>query len=300
MTTADRVDHPIVVGVDAEGSSSAALEWAAAEARQRRRPLHLVYARHLSLREPLPVTEPDPSAAEADRVLAAAVRRANALAPGVQVTATSPLGRASSVLLDAAGGADLVVVGSRGRGTLGSIVLGSTSSEVAAHATVPVVVVRESEDAPAVRRPRVVVGSDGSELSAEAIGSAFQMADERGVPLVVVHAWFLQSYASGIAVLETEEARREIADEERLLSSETVAGWADKFPDVVVQQHVVNAHPVQALVDHSEGADLLVVGSRGRGGFGGLLLGSVSQGVLHHAHCPVMVVRPGHRGGDRR
>jgi nucleotide-binding universal stress UspA family protein len=128
-------------------------------------------------------------------------------------------------------------------------------------------------------------------LSEAAIATAFEQADRRGLPLTVVHAWVPEYVGTGIASLAAETHLQRLAEEEAALAAEVLAGWSEKYPDVAVHRVTVRAHPVAALVDSSKGAELVVVGSRGRGGFAGLLLGSVSQGVLHHAHCPVMVVR---------
>jgi nucleotide-binding universal stress UspA family protein len=141
-------------------------------------------------------------------------------------------------------------------------------------------------------RPGVVVGVDGSPGSGDAIGQAFLQAAERALPLTVVHAWQVDLAPAGELALDRENARRAVGEAARAVTAESIAGWGEKYPDVVVRPHVLDAHPVDALIEHSRGAELVVVGSRGRGGFRGLLLGSVSQGVLHHAHCPVMVVRP--------
>jgi nucleotide-binding universal stress UspA family protein len=214
------------------------------------------------------------------------------------VTTSTAYGNPAALIVAASRGAGLVVVGARGRGALASALLGSTSIDVAAHAHVTVVVVREFPT-PLPQRPGVVVGTDGSDESDAAVAAAFHEADRRDLPLTVVHAWLLDYAASGagygagygVIVPGHADIRRQVGEAAVAVTAESIAGWSEKYPDVVVRQHVVNAHPVQALVDHSAGAELLVVGSRGRGGFAGLLLGSVSQGVLHHAHCPVMVVR---------
>jgi nucleotide-binding universal stress UspA family protein len=292
MSTALTIHPPVVVGVDGTQSSAAALDWAIDDASRRRLPLRLLHA------EPAPLPagpdfEPVPhqAGADGDAVLRDALTRVRMLAPDMDVTTVTAIGSPTPALVQISTAAAMVVVGARGRGTVTSALLGSTSIDVAAHAHCPVTVVRELPSTlPA--RPGVVVGSDGSGLSNAAVEAGFEQADARGLPLTVVQAWYLDHGGSGLAVLESAEARRQIADEERAVAAEAVAGWSEKYPDVVVHQHVVNDHPVKALVDHSRGAELVVVGSRGRGGFGGLLLGSVSQGVLHHAHCPVLVVRP--------
>jgi len=293
------INRPVVVGVDGQAPSALALDWAVDEASRQHLPMLLVHARPVPLRGPAldPVLDPVPDAevlphdAESERILEEAVERVRTLSPGTRTETLTGYGRAGNLLVDASSGAALVVVGARGRGSVRSAMLGSTSVDVVAHAHCPVAVVRHLP-AVAPDRPGVVVGSDGSPVSEAAVAEAFRQADARLLPLTVVHTWQLDYTGTGMAVLESEELRRQLAQEERALAAEVVAGWSEKYPDVVVHQHVMQAHPVQALVQHSRGAELLVVGSRGRGGFRGLLLGSVSQGVLHHAECPVLVVRP--------
>ena len=281
---------PVVVGVDGQPPADRALDWAIAEAQRAKAPLHLVYARMMPLRGPTVESAFSIHTTESDEILGAATERVRELAPDLTVTTASAYGNAAVLLVDEARAASCLVVGARGRSALGSVLLGSTSLDVAAHAPCPVVVVRElPQQLP--DRPGVVVGSDGSELSEAAIAAGFEQADRLGVPLTVVHAWFLDYAGTGLAALETDDVRLVVAQEEEAVASEVVAGWSEKYPDVKVRQHTVRAHPVEALVDHSRGAELVVVGSRGRGGFTGLLLGSVSQGVLHHAHSPVMVVK---------
>jgi nucleotide-binding universal stress UspA family protein len=296
--SAPRSNRPVVVGYDGSDGARTALDWAVDEAQRQKRPLHLVYARPVPVRPAVPgysfvedgyLAELDDE--QAQRVLTSGLDRVQELAPGLEVRTSTPTGRASAVLVDASDAASCIVVGARGRGAVTTALLGSTSVDVAATARCPVVVVRQLPT-PSATPARVVVGSDGSELSAAAIGEAFVQADARNLDLTVVQAWYLDTTTGGLAALGVESVRREVAEAERAAAAAAVAGWREKYPDVRVHLHVLQAHPVQALVEHSEGAELVVVGSRGRGGFGGLLLGSVSQGVLHHAHCPVMVVHP--------
>ena len=134
-----------------------------------------------------------------------------------------------------------------------------------------------------------MVGIDGSPTSEAALAFAFEAADLRGVPLVAVHTWTdYQIESTMVAVLEGDAID---ADEHRLLA-ERLAGWSEKFPDVSVQRLVTRYRPAHTLIEQSAHAQLVVVGSRGRGGFAGMLLGSVSHALLHHAACPVAVVRP--------
>ena len=191
-----------------------------------------------------------------------------------------------------------VVVGSRGRGGSTGLVLGSTSTAVAMHASCPVVVVHRGRDLD--RGGPVVVGVDGSQLSEAAVAWAFDAAAQRGTGLTAVHAWLppwgLADQWAVVGAGEWEALARSAA----ATLSESLVGWSDEHPGVVVEERVVQAHPGTALADASRGAQLVVVGCRGRGGFAGLVLGSVSRAVLHHAGCPVAVVHPDHhreRGG---
>lgn len=283
------IHRPVVVGVDGSPASMAALDWAADEAQRRHLPVRLCQALPMP---PRADTRADPEGRHARTdVLAQAVARITAIAPELDVTTVTAHGSAAPVLLDASRDASLLVVGARRRGALASATLGSTSLDVAAHGHCPVAVVRAL---PSVLpdRPGVVVGVDGSEVSEAAVAQAFLEADARGLPLTVVHAWALEYDPTSLTMTEGSHARRQAVEEERALVAEAVAGWAEKYPDVVLHHHVMNQHPVKALVDHSRGAELLVVGSRGRSGLASLLLGSVSQAVLRDAHCPVLVVRP--------
>ena len=112
------------------------------------------------------------------------------------------------------------------------------------------------------------------------------------MPLTVVHVATSDVGGTHSALRLTGSNLLALSQREQALAAEEIAGWSEKYPDVPVNRHVLRGHPIKAPVDHSKGAELLVVGSRGRSGFAGMLLGSVSQGVLHHAHCPVAVVRP--------
>ncbi len=261
-----QAQRPVVVGVDDRPSSRVALDWAIEEAVRRSRRLHVLHAHE------------DSPGARHCAALSAAAAHARSVARTIEVSTELTSLRPAPALVDASLRSECLVVGARGRAPLAGVLLGTTSLEVSAHAVCPVVVVRQYPEV-GVRRPGVVVGADGSELSTKAIGYAFGEASARMLPLTVVQVW-----SSDL----DDAARSGQAD---ALAAEQVAGWGEDYPDVTVRRHVLRGHPVQALVDHSRGAELLVVGSRGRGGLTGLLLGSVSQGVIQHAHCPVAVVR---------
>ena len=135
-----------------------------------------------------------------------------------------------------------------------------------------------------------MVGIDGSPVSEAALAFAFDAAATRGVGLVAVHAWSPTAIDDALAPSMDWDA---VTVEEDAVLAERLAGWGQKYPQVAVRRTVVRDGAVQALVDASREAQLVVVGSRGRGNATGLLLGSVSHGVLHAAHCPVAIVRPG-------
>ncbi len=284
----------IVVGVDGSDESLVGLAWATHEAHHRRVPLRLVHAWEV----PMPGYVPVPASVDlvresAEGVLAVAVSKAEEWAPDVDVETLLVHGATARVLLDQGADAQMIVVGSHGRGGFARLMLGSSSGAVAAHAEVPVVVTRGTTAKGAWRAGPVLVGVDGSAVSESAIEFAFRAASIRGEGLVVVHAWAQPDpFVDEAYAVLSETATRQT--EARLAVSESLAGWRDKYPDVAITQVIADGHPVDALLAEASTvhAALVVVGSRGRGGFAGMLLGSVSRGVLHHATTPVAVVRP--------
>jgi nucleotide-binding universal stress UspA family protein len=206
--------------------------------------------------------------------------------PGVDVMPALVVGSASHVLISASREAKLIVLGCRGLGGFAELMLGSTSSQVASHAHCPVIVVRPPDTLSADNGGPVLLGVDGSPAGEAAVAFAFATADSRRARLIALNVW-----SSPLAdVVDRDDTAEQAA---RILVSEVLAGWREKHPDVVVEERVIaHPNPEQALVDASANADLVVVGSRGRGGFAGLTLGSVSQALLHHGHCPIAVVRP--------
>lgn len=286
----DITTSPVVVGVDGSSESRLALAWAVEEATRRKRTLHLLCAWYSDYAAE--TTAPMVPSIEDDcrSILDAAAEDARTLSPGIQVRTATVHAQAASALIAASRHTDTVVVGSRGRGAVKEAIAGSTSMQLAAYASCPVVVVRETSPRAELTQ-RVVVGVDGSDLSAEAAGYAFEEAAQRGCGLTVLHAWDPTVYSS-LAMSVLVETWTDLEVEQEVITSAAVAGWTQKFPDVDVRTHVIQGRPADILVDASVGAELVVVGSRGRGGFKGLLLGSVSRTVLHRAHCPVAVVPP--------
>jgi nucleotide-binding universal stress UspA family protein len=283
-------DHrPIVVGVDPDSTKRMALAWAADEAARRRVPLRLVHA------EGMPTVEfrkwHVPPSWEAwnevmheagEQKLKDAVAFAEARQPRVEVSGLLAEGDPAWVLREQSQDATAVVLGSqhlsRVREVFGSA---SVSLPVMAHSPCPVVVVPEPEHS--TQQPAYfVVGVDGSEHSAAAVEFAFEEAALRDAALRALYVW----QPGLLGMLDEQAAQQEC----RRLLSEIVAGRGAAYPNVELHHELISGHPVKVLTEESAHALGLVVGTRGRGGFAGMLLGSVSQGVLHHAECPVIAV----------
>ena len=282
----------ILVGVSAGTDTDTALDWAAAKAKRRGLPVRLVHA--------VPWIAPDPFGAAAafrDEVIAqgrtvlrTAADRVRQSSPEVEVTEllddeTGPV----TALLRHADSAEMIVLGSKGRTVLGDLVASSATLGTISRTQLPVVVVPAGA---AQAAGPVVVGVDGSHLSDRAVEMAFLEASTRGTSLTAITSWQEPSaWTSELAAygVLTDDQRRQIQQGHRDTLADVLAPWQDKYPDVAVERRVVEGHPGRVLVAASHGAGLLVVGSRGRGGFTGLLLGSVSSAAVHHATCPVMV-----------
>ena len=292
--------HEVVVGFDGSETAAAAVAWAAAEASARRARLRLLHAFlppvggvGLGYGTLLPAGAIDTLRDSAQEHLAAEAAKVAAEHPGLDVASTVLVGNPASALLEEAETADLVVVGSRGLGGFRGLLVGSTGTQVAAHAECPVVVVRGSAPPDA---DAVVVGVDGSEHSVDALRFAFAHADRHGLGITAVHAWDVPTYDVLAAPTGPPPASiDELTDDAMRETAEALAGFRADYPSVDVTEVVVKAPTVNALLEAARGAALIVVGSRGRGEFLGALLGSVSQGVVSRAEIPVAVV-----GGARR
>lgn len=284
---------PVIVGADGSDHSLRAVEWATEEAARRGLPLRILYAEAPWLYD----TPVDPRLGAVRKwlligghdILDQAVATARERDADVHVDAEAVPGPAARILLEKATDAAMVVLGGRGAGAVSGLLLGSTALQVITHSPVPAVVVRDLE--PAVRR-EVAVGVDATEPDGPAIRFAFEEASLRGARLRVVHAWSHPA-ADGPGTMQPLVYDPQVVTEEQgRLLGESLAVWREKYPDVEVISEVVQGRAVRILSGVSARADLLVVGTRGRGGFTGLMLGSVSHALLHHAHCPVVVVPP--------
>jgi nucleotide-binding universal stress UspA family protein len=284
---------PVVVGIDGSSSALDAARWAAREAARRGTSLQLISA--FGWHDARHIGDPGFGGHYRETMLrstreaaSAAAEVAKQAAPGVEVSERVIDGFPVPLLTAASRHAGLVVIGDRGLGGFTSLLVGSVAIGLAAHAECPVVVVRGERSPDA---GPVVVGIDGSPVSEAALAFAFEAADTRKVPLVAVHAW--TDSALEAAVVPPLLGWDAVETVEQLLLAERLAGWGEKYPDVVVRRVVARERPAHALIEQAAAvsAQLVVVGSHGRGSAVGLVLGSVSHAVLHHALCPVAVVR---------
>jgi nucleotide-binding universal stress UspA family protein len=279
----------VLAAVDGSEDSLRAVEWAVAEARQGSRPLVLVHVVPHLLREDdaPPIAD---QRTRVDRVLQVARQRA-AHAPAVEteVRRLEPLGfEIGPAVVEAAGPTDTIVVGARGHGKVTGLVLGSVSQYAARHAPGTVVVVRRQSDEAATR---TVVGFDESPSAQRALDWAMQRASQHGGGVTALRTWRGTALHGAANVLPLPVDATWQQEKERDALETELAPWRDKYPGVALLGEAVPGHPGHLLATAAEHAALVVVGSRGRGALAETLLGSVSQAVLHHAHCPVAVVR---------
>jgi nucleotide-binding universal stress UspA family protein len=287
----DRTNGRIVVGVDGSAGSVTALRWAAREAHLHDWSLHLVHAGSVPYTEYPDLGHVDlaPFDAEARRILDAA---AASLAdqPAAPAMSTSLVHEdAATALLTAADDADLLVVGSRGHGGFASLLLGSVSQRCVDHAPCPTAVIPATWEPSGTRR--VVVGVDGSQPSYDALHWAVAESALLGARLDVVHGYHFRPTVTpfGLAVPVHED---EIEKASLSLLEHMVDGVRnDRSQPGDIATIASRSSATRALLETAEGAELVVVGSRGRGTFRGLLLGSVSRQCVHHAPCPIVVVR---------
>jgi nucleotide-binding universal stress UspA family protein len=284
--------YGIIVGIDGSSASDAAVSWAANNAAMRGVPLTLMHVENPSAPtwSQLPVLEQlkEQQRAEARTMLANASKIAHdAISDDAKIRIEGELLSSATVptLVDRSGNADMVVVGTDGRGALARGLLGSVSSGLLRHAHCPVAVIHEETTAIPHNAP-VLVGIDGSKGSELATKIAFEEASNRRTGLVALHAWSDRELLElpGIPWPEVE------AEEKRLLF-EALAGWEERYPDVAVTKQLVGDRPSRALLDASLSAQLVVVGSRGRNVLIHSILGSVSNAVVQSMRVPVIVAR---------
>lgn len=281
----------IVVGTDGTESGRAAVEWAAREASRRRALLRIVHVfdwEWASGRYDSGTGYLEAARQLAGDVTAAAMSQARAVAPRVEMETEALIGNPAPRLLEVAESAALVVLGSRGRGGFASLLLGSVSQRVATHAACPVVVVRGRGD---VTDGPIAVGVDDTDAADHLLGNAFQAAAERGAALAVIRSFLPPTplWLSDVPAVEVKTPEEDAAEHRRV--EKLLAGWREKFPEVPVEVIVSHDSAAAVLVGASHQAQLVMVGSRGRGTVASALLGSAGMQLLHHADCPVWIDR---------
>jgi nucleotide-binding universal stress UspA family protein len=282
----------IVVGYDGSAPSRTALRYAVSQARLRDAPVRVLAVFDYNWRgarfggvEELEVAVRH----RIENVVEEAVTETRAAAPDVTISGTARLGSPGPALVEAGRKAALVVIGNRGHGGFGGLLLGSVGQHVATHATCPIIVVRgkvDTADGP------VVVGADASEHNEHTLGVAFEEAARRRARLIAIRAYQMPVPYGVMAMGTTPYDPVELQRSEAEALANSVRPWREKYPDVEVETLVAHASAARVLVDVSSSAGLVVVGSHGHGAIAGTLLGSISLQVLHHADCPVLVVRP--------
>ncbi|HEY6748791.1 MAG TPA: universal stress protein [Mycobacteriales bacterium] len=282
-----RYENAVMVGISAQELDRSVQLWAAKEASARQVPLWICHVWEWSSidRAVLPVADDLPADRRSPgaRIVEEAVAAIRAEVPGLEVHGALGYGRPARMLLEVSDAAGMIVVGARAEGGFPGLLVGSVSAQVAAHARCPVAVIHPGSPTAA----DVVVGVDGSVQSDRAIRIGLAEAHRTGGSLIAVHSYrcppLPATYAPNPGV-DTEAHR--LAAEELL---DRALGDIETRTDIKVQRRVVHGGPAAVLLEAATGAAVLVVGARGLGGFSGLVLGSVSQQVIRHAPCPVIV-----------
>ncbi|HST81245.1 MAG TPA: universal stress protein [Kineosporiaceae bacterium] len=289
----------VVVGYDGSEPAQAALAWAATEAQRRGHPLTVLYVLDYLGMIPSPMGPfgwPDVNDEDVARIAKDGAELARKSAESIDISAVTQVAQVAGALIDFSQRAELLVVGTRGHGEFAGAVLGSVGFAVSAHAHCPVVVVRGESNASLSGRP-VVVGVDGSSGSDEAVRYGADVAASAHSPLSIVSAY--QTLASTVwaeaSYVDLEAKGGPVFDTVARESAHKVVAAAGEMarnahPELTITEQVVEGLPARVLASAADGAGLLVVGSRGHGGFAGLLLGSVGHALIHNAPCPVTIM----------
>lgn len=283
--------YPVIVGADGTDWSKAAVRWAAREAQRLGSPLRVTHVFDWEWREARYDTSHvylDDARKHAEGVTANGVYEARVVAPELEVEGDPVIGHAAARLLGESEHGRLMVLGSRGRGGFASLLLGSVSQRVATRAGCPVVVVRGRRD---VIEGPVAVGVDDSPSADLVLETAFEAAAGRGCELKVVRS-YLPAIPLWLAKRPADAETPDADAEERARLEEQLAPWRAKYADVPVEVVFTHEGVASALVTASERAELVIVGSHGHGAITGTVLGSAGLQLLHHADCPVYIVRP--------
>lgn len=286
--------YGIVVGIDGSPESTAAVRWAAREAVMRGEPITLMHVVQpvvvswpVSTGELLVTEWQDENARtvvdQALVVTDAAMNQSEPQDVRTEVLHAHPV----DALVDSSKDARMIVVGSHGRGALGRLLMGSVSRGVIENAHCPVAVIHADHGSSVIDPAApILLGIDGSPASEAATAWAFDEASRRGVALTALHAW---SDVGVFPIFGMDWRDYEGRGEEVL--AERLAGWQERYPDVHVNRRLVCDTPAHWLIQEAQRAQLVVLGSHGRGGFGGVRLGSVSTAVPQTTTVPVVIVR---------
>lgn len=292
-----KANAPVVVGVDGSTAGYGAVSWAAREAQLHHCELKIVSATG-AVGPYGEVSLPPDYFVQRDRVIREHLEEAAAIArttysDATRATITTEIleGPERPALIEASETARMIVVGSRGLGQVTAVLAGSVAVGLGAHAHCPVVVIRPKTGQTS-EAGSIVVGVDGTANSRPALAAAFDEATLRGVGIVAVHTWS-QFSQSSVFVDQVGMSWDAVQDAEQSVLAESLAGYSDSHPQVPIERVVTKAKPARELQERSVNAELLVVGTRGRGGFAGMVLGSTSAELVHTATCPLMIVRSG-------
>ncbi|MFF4255148.1 universal stress protein [Streptomyces sp. NPDC001663] len=287
------MELPLVVGVDGSDGSLTAVDWAVDEAARHGLPLRLVYASRWERYEgdvPSNSLERPSQRVLAEHVVASAAERARLRNPEVKVTAEVVPEEAVAALLREGHNASVLVTGSRGRGELAGLLLGSVGLAVAARAHGPVIVVRGDKAGLEATHERIVLGAGDPATGGEAVRFAFREAEARDCTLDVVRAWRCPAHEGADDPRLAEDPAHHHEEQASTLLDSLLEDAIADHPGVRVRRGTVEGPARKVLVARSAAADLLIVGARRRTGHHGLQLGRVAHTLLHHSDCPVAVV----------
>lgn len=289
--------RPIVVGYDGSAPSEAALQWAARAAERQERPLQVLHAADRITHTYDAITGRtlnEKVLAQAKEIAQHGVDTVVESFPGLDVEACGSLFTAKVALGEVSTQAWMMVLGSHGRGRVGTLLLGSTAYAVAGYSRCPVVVIRDSSsELPGPERP-VLVGVNGTGGAGRAVGTAAEVARELGVPLVLITTWLAAKTdpwnVAPAGYDSVEEATADYRAQAEDANATILERMRAAHDDLDVRGSVLEGHPIDALIRACEGSGLLVLGTRGHGSLAGAVLGSTSLGVLHQATLPIMIV----------
>ncbi|MET7479308.1 universal stress protein [Streptomyces sp. NPDC005648] len=287
------MELPLVVGVDGSEPSLAAVDWAVDEAARHDRPLRVVYASRWERYEgavPSTGLARPSEQVMAEHIVGSAVERARRAAPSLKATGEVVPEEAAEALLREGHNAFALVTGSRGRGELTGLLLGSVGLAVAARAHCPVVVVRGDKAALEGTHERILLGAADPATGGEAARFAVREAEARGCELDVVRAWRRPAHEGADDPGSTADRARHHEERAVTLLDAVLHDAVADHPAVRVRRHTAEGPARQVLLNRSSAADLVVIGARRRHGHFGLQLGRVGHTLLHHADCPVAVV----------